>query len=60
MRNRLYEIIEVSKGKDSISTFYDVLMFVAIIISIIPLAFKQSYSFFTYTDIITTVLFIID
>jgi len=36
------------------------LMMCAIIISIVPLAFKQPPSFFIYTDIVTTVLFIID
>lgn len=60
MRKRIYEIIEVSKGGDRFSFFYDIMMMCSIIISIIPLAFKQSYSFFYYTDIITTVLFIID
>lgn len=60
MRKRLYEIIEVSQDNDRISLFYDILMMCAIIISIIPLAFKQPFPLFYYTDIITTVLFIID
>ncbi len=60
MRKRLYEIIELSQDNDCASSVYDILMMVAIIISIIPLAFKQTYTFFYYTDIATTVLFIID
>lgn len=60
MRKRLYEIIEVSQDNDRISLGYDILMMCAIIISIIPLAFKQPFLLFYYTDIITTVLFIID
>lgn len=60
MRKRIYEIIELSQDNDCVSSVYDILMMAAIIISIIPLAFKQTYTFFYYTDIATTVLFIID
>lgn len=60
MRKRLYEIIEVSQDNNRINLSYDILMMCAIIISIIPLAFKQSFPLFYYTDIITTILFIID
>ena len=60
MRKRLYEIIELSQDNDRVSSIYDILMMFAIIISIIPLAFKQTYTFFYCTDIATAVLFIID
>ncbi len=60
MRKRIYEIIEVSQDNDKLSAIYDVVMLIAIIISIVPLAFKKSYTFFYYTDLITTILFIID
>ncbi len=60
MRKRLFEIIEVSSDKDTISTFYDILMLCAIIISLIPLGFKNPSRIFNYTDIITTILFIFD
>ena len=60
MRKRLFEIIEVSENNDTVSHVYDFVMLAAIVISIIPLAFKESYTFFYYTDIVTTVLFILD
>ena len=60
MRNRLFEIIEVSKNNDKISSIYDVLMMISIIISILPLAFKQSFTIFGITDRVTTILFILD
>ncbi len=60
MRKRIFEIIEVSKENDNISSAYDIIMMLSIIISIIPLAFKQTYPIFVYTDIVTAVLFIID
>ena len=60
MRKRLYEIIEVSTDNDRIGTVYDILMMCAIVISIVPLAFKKTNPFFAVTDIITAALFIID
>ena len=60
MRKRLFEIIETSKGDDAASTVYDITMLAAIVVSIIPLAFKQTNSVFEITDIITAVLFIVD
>ena len=60
MRKRIFEIIETSEDNDKVSSTYDAIMLLAIIISIVPLAFKKSYSAFHYTDIVTTALFIID
>lgn len=60
MRKRIYDIIEVAFDEDRASTVYDVIMLVAIILSVVPLAFKDYYLFFYITDIATTVLFIID
>ena len=60
MRKRIYEIIEVSSDGDRLSLCYDVLMMCAILVSIVPLAFKQAPPVFYYTDIFTTILFIID
>ena len=60
MRKRLYEIIEVAKEGDVVSTVYDVLMLCTIVISIIPLAFKSTNIVFQYMDAVSTVIFIID
>lgn len=60
MRKRIFEIIETAKDDDKISSIYDAVMLLAIIISIVPLGFKQTFPVFYYTDIITTTLFIID
>ena len=59
-RKRLYEIIEVSQDGDKTSASYDIIMMIAIIISIVPLAFKTPMPVFTIIDIITVILFIID
>ncbi len=60
MRKRIFEIIEVSRSGDSSSMIYDGVMLCAIIVSLMPLAFKVEPAFFEKTDVITTVLFIAD
>lgn len=60
MRKRLFEIIEVSGDNDRASMVYDLMMLVSIIVSIVPLAFKEAPGFFRITDIVTTILFIVD
>ena len=60
MRKRLYEIIEISQDGDRISAIYDVTRMIAIIVSIIPLAFKNTHPCFTIIDIVTVILFIAD
>ena len=42
IRERIFEIIEVAQEGDRLSDLYDSFMLLTIIISIIPLAFKQS------------------
>ncbi len=60
MRKRIYEVIEVSKENDKLSTFYDALMMCTIVISIVPLAFKNTNTLFYLIDIVTAIVFIID
>lgn len=60
MRKRLFAIIEASNGEDQLSSLYDSLMIVAIVVSLLPLAFKGEYRFFQVTDKICTGLFILD
>ena len=60
MRKKIYNIIEISKGSHYERSTYDAMMLVAIIVSIIPLAFKQTNIIFTIMDISTVIIFIID
>ncbi|MBQ5311880.1 MAG: ion transporter, partial [Oscillospiraceae bacterium] len=60
VRKRLYEIIEVASNDDKASFVYDLIMLIAILASIIPLAFKTYYPFFTVIDAVTSVLFVMD
>lgn len=60
MKKRIYEIIEQGKAGDRVSIAYDILMLVAITVSIIPLMFMQDHQAFRYIEIVTVTLFIID
>ena len=60
MRKRLFEVIELSDGSDKLSRFYDLLMMCVIVISLIPLAFKETNSLFLAVDYITASIFVID
>lgn len=60
MRKRIFEIVEKSTEGDNASAAYDAVMLIAIVVSIFPLAFKEPPAAFLATDIITTVLFIVD
>lgn len=60
MRKRIYEIVELGKRGDIASIAYDILMFAAIIASIVPLMFVGVHPGFRYIEIATVTLFIID
>ena len=59
-RKQIYEIIEKDDGSNVWSHLYDVFMFVTIILSVVPLMFWDYYPIFTYIEIFTTTVFIID
>lgn len=60
MRKRIFEVIELSDGNDKLSRFYDVLMMCVIVISLIPLAFKEINTLFLAIDYVTAGIFVID
>lgn len=59
-RRQIFEIIEKDDGSNVWSHLYDVFMFVIIIISVVPLMFWDYHPIFTYIEVITTTIFIID
>lgn len=60
MRERLYHIIEKSDGNDKLSKIYDIFMISVIVISLVPLAFKNDNVVFFIIDKTAMVIFIID
>lgn len=59
MRQKIYSIISPDDN-NKISTAYNVIMMTTILISIIPLAFKETNLLFQWMDHITVTVFIID
>lgn len=58
MRKKIFEIIE--PGDSSVSRSYDVIMLIAIIVSLVPLAFHEEPVAFVWIDHVTTALFVVD
>lgn len=59
MRKKIFNIIDSTDG-NKYSNIYDFVMMAAIVISIIPLAFKQTNTVFQWIDYITVTIFILD
>jgi voltage-gated potassium channel len=59
MRNKIYQIIEPAVD-NLLSKIYDLLIMVVIIISVIPLAFKETNRLFDIIECVTVIIFIID
>ena len=60
MRKRLYEIIETSKDGDKLSSAYDAIILITVIVSLIPLAFKDQTTAFYVIDKVSAAIFIVD
>lgn len=60
MRQRIFEIIEVSQPGDKLSKLYDIVMMAAISVSLVPLAFKETTPLFTAIEWVTVSLFLLD
>ena len=59
-RKRIFEIIEKPDGNNRLSPLYNILMIVMIILSLIPLAFKDYRPFFRIIDRTAVIVFIVD
>jgi len=59
-RERAYQIIEPTNGEDCLSTLYDYGMIAVIIVSMVPLAFKETTAAFEMIDKLAAVVFITD
>ncbi len=60
MRRKIYEITEVSTSNNSASKYYDCFMIAVIILSLIPIAFKQETTLLIVLNYSTVTVFIID
>lgn len=60
IRKTLFQIIEPHQKENAVEKAYDVLMFLTIILSLIPLTTKSHTGIFMWLDFVSTVIFIID
>lgn len=60
MRKKTYELIEKAEYRNKQSNIYDYFMLLTIVISLIPLFFKQDNYVFRVIDKVTVTIFIID
>ena len=60
MREKLYSIIEPVENENKLSSIYDFVMMATIVVSMIPLAFKETNVVFQWIDYITVGIFILD
>lgn len=60
MRKRIFEIIEPAKMDNKLSRIYDLGMIVIIVLSLLPLAFKQDMLMLDVIDKVTVTIFIVD
>ena len=60
MRGRIFDIIETAKEGDKASAIYDFLMMFIIVMSVIPLAFKETNNVFQIVNTITAICFVTD
>lgn len=60
MRAQLYNLVSVSGAENKSTVFYDYFMMVVIVISIIPLAFKDTNAIFNIIDRVSAIIYIAD
>lgn len=60
MRSKLFSIIEFAENDSKLSNVYDFIMMVTIVVSVVPLAFKETNTIFQWIDYITVTIFILD
>ena len=60
MRKKLFSIIESTENASKLSNVYDFIMMVTIVVSVVPLAFKETNAIFQWIDYITVTIFILD
>ena len=60
IRKTLFQIIEPHQKENAVEKAYDVLMFLTIIVSLIPLTTKSHTGIFMWLDFVSTIIFIVD
>ena len=60
IRKKIFEVVEASDGNHILSSIYDYFTMIVIIVSLVPLAFKETYTAFLIMDYVCVGIFIFD
>ena len=60
IRQKIYDIVELKEVNSLASRLYNQFMLVLVVISMLPLAFKEDYAIFAITDVVVVSVFIVD
>lgn len=60
VRCKIYNLVSVAKKEDRVSLYYDIFMMISIILSVVPLTFKNQNKILIIIDYVTVTIFIID
>ena len=60
IRQKIYDIVELKEVNSLASRLYNQFMLILVVISMLPLAFKEDYEIFAITDIVVVSVFIVD
>lgn len=60
IRQKIYDIVELKEVNSLASRLYNQFMLILVVISMLPLAFKEDYAIFSITDVVVVSVFIVD
>ena len=60
IRQKIYDIVELKEVNSLASRLYNQFMLILVVISMLPLAFKEDYEIFAITDVVVVSVFILD
>lgn len=60
IKKRIYEIIEVSKEHDRASSCYDIMIYTAVLVGLLPLTVKVDTPYTKAIDLVTVFVFLVD
>ena len=60
IRQKIYDIVELKEVNSLASRLYNQFMLILVVISMLPLAFKEDYAIFAITDVVVVSVFIVD
>ncbi len=60
IRQKIFDIVELKEVNSLASRLYNQFMLILVVISMLPLAFKEDYEIFAITDVVVVSVFIVD